>query len=188
MTQTSSTAHTLTQADWEDLLPRLLLYTEQRLSRLSWGGTEDLFESSSSLAQDIVMQSIEQALSGQRQMPTGVSLFHFLRRIIDSNILHRYERFRLLKKVEEQLPVPVPAKTPEEIAETNQLLNEILEQASNSDPKLRQIMELMLEGYTSTEIAKLLETPITDVYHVKKRIRRTLSKLAEAIRIKPKEA
>jgi len=45
--------------DWSDLLPRLLLYAEGRIRRLSWprGRLQ---------AQDFVQQAIERALSGER--------------------------------------------------------------------------------------------------------------------------
>jgi DNA-directed RNA polymerase specialized sigma24 family protein len=171
--QSSSETETLSQAEWEDLLPRLLLYTKERLNRLSWRGT-DYLPDTNSLAPDIVMQSIEQALSGQRQLPAGMDLFHFLRRTIDSNIRHTDERIRNRKIGEDSLSLADPGASPQQIIEAAQLVDQILKQVGD-DPKIRAIFELMYEGYTAVEIAEQLETSITDVYQAKQRIRRKFS-------------
>lgn len=184
MTQ-SSQANRLSQAEWENLLPRLLLYANQRLRRLLWEGGEPLLKLSGSDAEDIVMQSVEQALSGSDPIPTGMSLFHFMRRIIDSNIIDTYERIRNQKEDEEVLDPPQTGQDAQEVTRDAQLLEEVLEQIGEDH---RQILELMFMGYTSAEIAAALGVSERQLYLVKRRIRRKLSQLGALSGKKLKEA
>src|SRR4051812_18157724 len=91
----------LQQADWEDLLPRLLFYAKLRIKKLSLRDPDAFSGAEGESPQDIVMQSIEEVLSGKHARLPGSGWFDYLRTIIDSNVLEAYERSRTQEKVQE---------------------------------------------------------------------------------------
>jgi DNA-directed RNA polymerase specialized sigma24 family protein len=69
-----------------DLYPRLLLYAEGRIRRLSWPRGKPQ-------AQDFAQQAIEKALSGKRTYDRKKDLFHNLCQIISCDISHEIQSY-----------------------------------------------------------------------------------------------
>jgi hypothetical protein len=75
-------------ADWASLWPKLLLYTEKRITRMFWRGLLGGPLPGGIESHDIVMKAIEQALSGERQWMINARIDYFLFGAIKSVLNH----------------------------------------------------------------------------------------------------
>jgi DNA-directed RNA polymerase specialized sigma24 family protein len=161
-----SVTERLKDVNWDDLLPRLLLYTASLLRSYN---LKDIS------AEDIVHSSITDLFSGQRILPTNLPLSTALMGIARSKISHEWQRERHRREVhlsEKQLfeleGEPLDIEGIE--------FREAILQRVRGDADLTRMVEAILEGpyLRSTELAERLGVSIEEVYNLKKRLKRKL--------------
>ncbi len=83
----------LLMADWENLWPRFLLYTEKRVMRMYWRGQLGGPIPGGIESHDIVMKAIDLVLIGERKWPRGLKIEQFFLGVIKSLISHLTESY-----------------------------------------------------------------------------------------------
>jgi DNA-directed RNA polymerase specialized sigma24 family protein len=151
--------------DWDDLLPRLHLYSASLIRSYN-------LEKIS--AEDIVNSSIMDLISGRRIWPTNLPLLTALMGIAKSKISHERERIQREVDLDEDLFIEQEKVTSN--VEEAELRESILSLVRN-DEKLTGMVEAILEEPTlrSSELAERLNITVAEVYHLKKRLSRKLS-------------
>jgi RNA polymerase sigma factor (sigma-70 family) len=160
-----SVTERLKEVNWDDILPRLLLYTASLIR--SYRLQEDIS------AEDIVQSSIADLFSGRRTLPTNLPLSTALMGIARSKISHVVERSKRMVPLEEDsLIEPERVTSNIEAKELQEKIRYLL----RDDKLLARMVELIYEepDLRSSELADRLGVSIEEVYHLKKRLKRKL--------------
>ena len=173
------------EIDWDDLIPRLFLYTRGRLHRgMRWRNKYDGSIPGGCEIEDFVHKAIIKTISGERKWDSKErTIFKHLTGVISSEINHLSESKEnelgidgddvLTTTSSQQLGFGF---NPEQIAiaESEQIV--FLEYLRCVDPQLKQLAELILsEGFRgSIEISNELGISVKNVNNLKKRLKRAL--------------
>jgi hypothetical protein len=205
----------LERPDWEEIYSRLLLHASQKIKRLYWRGIRGASPPGGAEAADIVNGAILKFLSGKRNLPPDVDLFHFFQRVIDSDINHLAESWDNRKcqlmsalsvandddETEEEYDLleQISSKAPSQLDEVLQEEEESLDQefllgffdSLSSEPDLEKIVECFFDGiFERADIASRLNVKATEIDNRRKRLKRRALEYREkwrSERFKPKE-
>ncbi|ETX06877.1 hypothetical protein [Candidatus Entotheonella palauensis] len=83
----AETLKALHAIDWEETAPRLVLYAQQKMERLTWLGTHGGPPVKGIQPTDIVQQAVHDVLSGKRAWNKKRSFLHFLMQDVISSII-----------------------------------------------------------------------------------------------------
>lgn len=155
------------EVNWDDLLPRLLLYTASLVRSYDLKGIS---------AEDIVYSSITDLMSGRRKWPTNLPLLTALMGIARSKISHERELEGRREEVDFNEDLFIEQERATSNVEEKEFREKIL-RAVSDDPKLTRLVEAFFEDPRpqSTELAERLGVSIEEVYNLKKRLARKLS-------------
>lgn len=163
------------EVDWEDIVPRLLLYAKMKLRRLSARSLSGISE------EDFVSQAIEKTISGVRKWDKeNTTLIDHLIGVVSSDI---YNEFR--KKSQFLIDVDIEffdqfisdEKGPDDLLEEIDLkenLMQFFEEVRSYDKNLYEHLVLTAHGLSNREIATDLGIDIHKVY----KYRRALKEMA----------
>lgn len=177
-TPNDQVATALATADWQDLWPRLLLFSQRRAARLFWRGEYGGAMPGGVKPEDFVMKAIEQALSGERRWDNKISLFAFLCGAISSMLNHAAESVenRITRRVDpriEEYKLVAPAT---ELADEESLPERFVD-SLRDDPLVYKMVAHILSSNTDkpSQLARVLKISVRDVYNANKRLKRKLS-------------
>jgi RNA polymerase sigma factor (sigma-70 family) len=196
----------LEQHHWETTIPRLVKYALDKTRRLYWQGKLGGDLPGGQQAEDLVEEAIEKVRSGERKWNPydQPDLYEYLRSVIDSLISHlvnsRENRvvIRLVPNDDDKDPInrfPDRAATP-----LDRLLQEEREASSErwfwgfhsslaDDPPLQRYIECIYEYPTNIKpsaIAEQLGITLAEIYNLKKRLKRRLTKYLAQPRAVPR--
>jgi hypothetical protein len=173
--------------DWEDLVPRLLLFALSRLSRMTWRGQRDAVPPGAAEAQDFVNDAIVKTLSGVRVWSRDkCSLFQHLAGVVVSDISHAAaaseNKLTLAANGPGDRNDDWPPDKADDVPDQEQRTlwrseqRRLLGHLDEVDPKLAQMAELILleDVDGSAELAERLKCTISDIANLRKRLKRAL--------------
>ena len=156
---------------------RLVCNNRKRLYRMAYAWTHDPY-----LADDLVQQAICKALSNQKQLKDMAAAQSWLFRIL-ANCLTDYHRVKREFLSDDSL-LEVEHKTPEWIAQEQQLVNKVRNGIQELPLTQRQVVTLIdLEGFAYATVSEILEIPVGTVMSRLCRGRKALRSIL--IEIKP---
>lgn len=175
------------QADWNDLLPRLLLFSYY-LSKGYNGGRLEQNLPNGLTPRDMVSEVITKALTGTRTWnPEVTDLIWFLKLSMRSEYDHLYNsaenKRRSRCSADDELPQSaVHGRStpfdPEEFLRGEELRQFLIDLAG-SDELQQQIIARALDGTKPAEIAQHLKIDVNTVYRCLKKVRAALSSFIE---------
>lgn len=161
------------EVDWEDIVPRLLLYSKMKLRRLK--GEAHLLGANE---EDFTSQAIEKTISGLREWKKGdVSLIEHLMGVVSSDI---YNEFRKSSKYVSSESIgdllkryPSNEKKPDESLQNSEEINRFREYLKKKDALLFEYFLLAgVYGMRSDEVEKHMGVNRNTIYGYKKKLRR----------------
>jgi hypothetical protein len=190
----------LVEADWETITLRLLRYAHGKVQRHRWstGSSHSLPEGQS--PEDLVHCAIQRVFTGvkaqkrgekpgkgQRRWDGSKELLYFLYDVIDSlisNLATSWDNKNVLRTSGElsaedlaELNQTSPDK-PQDNAEAEEFLLNLIDEIGD-DPELTRLYDLFEQGYTKpAEIAQVMNLDATEVYQLKRKLRRLGTKIA----------
>ena len=193
----------LIEADWETITLRLLRYAHGKVQRHRWstGTSQSLPEGKS--PQDLVNSAIQKVFAGakaqkrgekpgkgQRRWDGTKELLFFLYDVIDSltsNLATSWDNKNVLRTSGE-LSAEAMAELnqtsydkPLDNAKAEDFLLKLIDEIGD-DPKLTRLYDLFEQGYTKpAEIAQEMKLEVTEVYQMKRKLRRIGTKVATTI-------
>jgi len=181
---TRDTLVRLALSDWQQVVRQLLLYAELKVWR------SRLMERHSALPQgiesaDLAFSAILKLLTGARKWdPQRTSLIDFLKGVIDSELNHltssAERRSRSWLDEGSLANVRDPRTSPADDALFSDQLR-LLREAVRDDPKLEELLPLLLEGEKPAQIADRLGTTVKDVYQLIRRLRRRIVRVRASL-------
>ena len=181
----------LDEADLDDLLLRLYLYTRNRLTRMFWRGQRKGQIPGGLEAEDFIQTAIKKALGRDRiWKPEESTLFEFLKNIISSDINNLAEKVE--NKIESRAAV-TPGETDGHTVNISDLQagrsdwpdicllkeqetyeRELIQSQVGDNPLDQAIIRVVIENglSRSADIAAELGVPVSEIYKAKRRIRR----------------
>jgi DNA-directed RNA polymerase specialized sigma24 family protein len=189
----------LEQHPWEETIPRLELYALRKARRLYWQGIMDGNMPTGQEAADVVLEAIEDLLTGKRSWDPSIqpNLFAHLRSIIDSKLSHlveswanRHVRTESALSTEDNnatgSPSPhvqfsEPTPSPAEMmlrAEEERLAEEFFwgfYEYLSDEPLLQKVIECIDDDLKPAEMAAHLGVPQKEIYNIRKRLQRRLA-------------
>lgn len=175
------------KADWEDIVPRLLLLAMSRLSRMTWRGRRDAVPPGAAEAQDFVNDAIAKTLAGVRVwQEEKCSLFQHLAGVVVSDISHAAEgaenKLTLASDGQaergEGWPPDVVDDRPDQEERTlwRSEQRRLLGHLDEVDPKLARMAELILieDIDSSVELARRFDCSTKEIANLRKRLKRAL--------------
>lgn len=180
-------AATWAAADWEDVVPRLLLLAMSRLSRMTWRGRRDAVPPGAASAEDFVNDAIAKTLAGVRAWPKDkCTLFQHLAGVVVSDISHAAEaaenRLTLADdgRTDRTAGWP-PDRADDRLDQEQRMLwrseqRRLLGHLDEVDPRLAQLAELILieDIDRSAELAERLDCSINEIANLRRRLKRAL--------------
>ena len=171
--------------DWDDLVPRLLLFAAGRLRRLIWRGDRQGVPPGAPTPEDLVHEAIAKTIAGQRLWDrSAATLFQHLAGVVASDLNHLAMR---AENQEIRLAVAVGdgtdggpadllggASDPESVSARNSEERALLAFLAARDPLLERMARVMLhdELRGTEELARRLDVPAAAVPNLRKRLRR----------------
>ncbi len=135
----------------------LVCNSRERLYRMAYAWTHDPY-----LADDLVQQTICKALGNHKQIRDMSAAQSWLFRIL-ANCLTDYHRAKRDFVTDEEL-VEVEGKTPQRIAQKQQLVDKVRKGVSELPLAQRQVVTLVdLEGFAYNAVSQILEIPVGTV-------------------------
>lgn len=169
----------LDAADWDHLVPRLLLVARrfhQRALCNYRGAPEPM---------DLVQQAIADVMDGRRRWPQGVPLFNLLYGVMRSHVSNFAARQQPTGPAEagtrhislDDVLVPAADALPADIRRSE--LREAVLRLVEDDPLLERMVELLFEDphLKASDYAAMLDIPVEDVYNAAKRLKRRATPL-----------
>lgn len=196
----------LTDADWEDLLKRLMLYAVYKTRKLRWrglpGGDNQSLPGGHG-PDSLASEAIVSVLNGERACTatTKDELLDFLKGVVDSKVNHLAEsaenkKSRALPSEDGHKggtpdgwhPRTKPQDAPVALAadpEAAKAFREKALKALSGEPQLTELFECLAAGFAGRkEIAELMNVTEDDVTNLRKRLARKL----EPLRIETRKA
>ena len=180
--------------DWDDLVPRLLLFAAGRLRRLIWRGDRRGVPPGAPLPEDLVHEAIAKTIAGQRVWDrTAASLFQHLAGVIASDLNHLAMRaenreVRLTATTDDGAgdrgaDPPDGAPGPEAMSARHSEERALLAFLAARDPLLEHMARLMLHDdlHGTEELACRLDVPAGEVPNMRKRLRRAAEAFRQAL-------
>lgn len=176
----------LTEADWDELLPKLIGYARLRMKGLTWRGSYNGEVPGGWEAEDFVREAVRKALDGTRNWPEKQTLLDFLKGIISSEVSQRVEAY---ENVHGRRATTNAAEVDSATIDISGIADDFRQSATVAvewterralilaqldDSIDRDIVTLIIdEGLDRPqEIAERLGIPIEAVYNARKRLRR----------------
>lgn len=163
------------QLPWPDIIPRIVLYAHNLLRRRPFAGV-------TASAEDLAWSAIEKTLSGTRRWdPERIGLLQHLMGTISSDVYnHARKEMEISSDILFQAAAAEVAsqdETPEEEIIRKNETESLLKYLQNKDETVAKIASIMiLFGINSTpEIANIMQISVSEMYNLKKRLRRYLS-------------
>lgn len=187
---------------WDDIIPRLVAHASKKSKRLFWRGIYGGPFPEGNEVMDLINQTIEKVLVGQRQWDPDASpdLFVYLKSIVDSDLNHladsaenRRMRADTLSSQgndcdagEQEISIahmmPADTPTPEEVL----LLREDEDRCEEffwgfyeslaDKPVLQKIVECIWDDVEKpVEIAERMGVPVNEIYNSRKQLQRRLN-------------
>jgi len=175
------------EQDWDDLVPRLLLFAVSRLYRMTWRGRRGEAPPGATEAEDYVNDAISKTISGVRVWnPDNCTLFQHLAGVIVSDVSHAATSVENRNTMappdkpggDRWPPDPVDdAPDPERAAEWISEQRRLLEHLERIDPELAVMAGLMLvhDLQESDALAKAMNVSIAEVANRRKRLKRAVT-------------
>jgi hypothetical protein len=188
----------LEQHSWEETIPRLELYALKKARRLYWQGIMDGNMPTGQEAADIVLEAIEDILTGKRSWAptTQPDLFAHLKSIIDSKLSHlakswtnRHVRAESALSAEDdnaignpsplmQFPDPAPAPAETVLrAEEERVAEEFFRgfyEYLHEEPLLQQVIGCIVDDLKPSDMAAHLGVPPKEISNRRKKLQRRL--------------
>jgi hypothetical protein len=177
----------LREADWDQLLPRLVEHTERRLRRVRWGSTQER-EPSAANVQQVINTAIERCLEGRRHWSEACpDLEVFMKGVIDSTVSASKkasvrDKVRLSEDGEVESFEERASVEDDLVAEAGlRGIRAAFEACLDDDPKLQELYLAILDGNVKREeIAEALGWDAKEVSAARIKLkRRLLSKFPE---------
>jgi len=188
----------LLEKNLDDIIPRLTMYTLNKMKKRYWRGVRDGNPPGGQEAIDFVLQAIEKIISGQRNWnpQTQPDLFGYLKDIIDSDINHLVESWENKNFQSESSlmgdctdnkdsyfdKLPSSISTPSEIMlqEEDERLNDKFlwgfYDCLADEPQLIKVVECIIDGiHKPSDIATKMGISTKEVYNIKKQLQRRLN-------------
>lgn len=163
-----SQAARLTLLDWDDLLPRLLLFAE----RLH--GTWQMHRAPGSPSpEDLVNDAITAAFEGRRTWPSGVDAYRFLSEAVRSLASNALARSRLQQLGLDLDSMALPFDDPAQVRLIEATILDVLD----GDQDLITFATLLFEDprLKPLDIAALMDRPIREIRNIKRRFHRRMA-------------
>lgn len=185
---TEEVCDAISNATWNDLWPRLLLFTKKLIARKYWRGVLGGNIPGGIDSCDIVMRAIEQALSGDRKWNGDSDLYSFLCSTITSNVNHLATGYENKKTVLLQWDSDCGVGEPH-LEDTNLGPSDISERVRKrrmverwldvlkDDPLVYDIACYIVyyDIDEPSQLAERLGATVPDINNAKKRLRRRIS-------------
>ena len=194
----------LDEHNWEDTLPRLLLFSLRRIRRITWHGAKGECPPAGKMAEDFVMSVIEKVFSGQRKWDPQAypDLLKYLFGVIHSDINHLAESIEnrsvmrpesQLKSTEEDKERAIEKFPSQTLSQEKILLGaEKQEKAEEflfgfidflgDEQKLIDLVECIMDDFVRPkDIARKMQVEIKDINNMKKRMQRRLRDYQERL-------
>lgn len=167
----------LERADWEDLLPRLLLVARRFYARalVHYRGAPE--------PRDLVQQAITDLMDGRRTLPEDVPLFTVLCGVMRSQVSNYVARQQPVGSDTEHAAARHTMLTPDMAGSLDTTdgmatddLRARLYQVIGDDELLQQIIDLLLEdsALKPRDLAEMLDVPVRTIYNAKRRLKRKM--------------
>ena len=171
-----STHPRLQNADWNDLLPRLLLAAvrfHRRYLRSYPGAPEP---------HDLAQSAITNVLTGVRQLPEDVPLFvalHEVMRSKVSNFIAKKSRRGTVALDEERLAITADTNTDGKQDASYERFKHLIRECVADDPFLVRMVEHLFEDplLKSADLAAMMGVDVREIYNAYKRLRRRVAPL-----------
>lgn len=166
--------------DWDDLVPRLILYAHRKINRLIWRGSKSKTLPDGQDAQGIVQTAIAKTIAGDRRWKQEKhSLFKHLKDVIDSEISHLVNRNenRSFHVSDETIETqPCSRFSPEDAVLLKQEKNRLIDFIYKKDKDAGRLARIMLEKEIDDNIGLSNELGISvrEVENTKKRLKRSV--------------
>jgi hypothetical protein len=166
-----------TEIDWEDLYPRLLLFTASKLKRLTWRGKLGGHVPGMPTEYDFVQAAVLKTMEGTRRWSQKISLFQHLAGVISSDINHlamsednktTAHADDTIVQIEDYRP------TPEAVVLRKKDEEHFFAYLEAKRPALKQLAHLILHESvrTTDELMARLSLSLRDIESLKKALRR----------------
>jgi len=156
---------------WDDLVPRLMLFTANRLRHVGAHSAD---------IDDFVYGAITKTISGQRVWnPERTSLFEHFAGVIRSDISHHINTSkRFAQWPDEAEDTFIAGEDVEEIVTSRVYAEKIIERLRSIDDNLATMARLILveEMDTPQSLAMAMNIEVEQVYNIRKRLRREMAK------------
>jgi hypothetical protein len=188
---TTETIQAIT-ANWNDLWPRLLMFTEKRIAKMYWRGCLRGPIPGGLESKDVVLIAIGQAVSGERKWNENIDLYTFLCGAIASNLSHlangSENKTTILTRVESEDDNynKYNIDSPECLNDAPHITYELIQKYSIVNRFLDNLKDdslvygvacyiLYYSIDKPSDLAESLKTTVSDINNAKKRLRRRLS-------------